>query len=170
MFVANLAVFSLGDQTSLQKHVLVLDLEGITYFVVGLALALHGAHFALSRRSGLLALSLGVVLSGFYPYLFSTVLPNEVIGTLVIPLAMLGLWFGLPDMNLPAWLVRNTFPVYILHPFVGKLLMMGHCDLTRFGFLGFLMQVALVFSASAVIVELLRKKTPRFTGICFGGR
>ena len=96
-----------------------LSLEGLLYFSTGIFVQYHPIPKPSKRLSlamlltGLMLFALKfVVLHYGHPwYAFRA-------GFLAIPLTLVGLYFSLPDIKLPACLHNISFPVYLIHVFI----------------------------------------------------
>ncbi len=98
---------------------------------------------------------------------------------LVAPLLLVAFWWVVPSACWPEWLVKSSFPVYLIHVILWYAIVRG------FAVLGitrptFWMQVDTIvewwikwiigFGGSLAITLVIRKFLPRSASVLFGGR
>ena len=142
-----------------------ISLRGLLYFSVGIYLRCYPV-----KRS--IALGVGGLLCGGAIYLARDFAfgGREGFLQLAVPFMLIAMFYFVPSKPLPDVLLRNSFPVYILHFFACKL-PITYIFPTYIGTVWFSVLYS-VFSGGGAIIfaELLRKCVPRFHSIAFGGR
>lgn len=93
----------------------------------------------------------------------------------VIPVALLAAWCVIPVHPLPYWLTSASFPVYLIHPFiyyfVYGLTTALHCNRLMVNNLClYLLMVLSVFTASVLVMLMMRRYLPVASRLLFGGR
>lgn len=155
-----------------------ISLAGVGYFALGmqLRLGLFRAGECDQRRLAWMAI---VLLSVF---VLARVLWGGANGSveafcrwMFVPLALMLIWFVVPDRPLPKWISQNAFPVYLIHPFVYFLLFTlerkgGYEGLSGSNLLVHLAFFAVSFSASFAFAMLLRRLPFGLGRMLFGGR
>lgn len=113
---------------------------------------------------GLVLLILKCVLSfGAYPM-------QTFVGKMFIPFMMYGIWYFIPAVQIPSWLTRCSFPLYLLH-----VIFIVLCGVLVRPFSFTVVQKALIALSIGVLgsiltAVLLRRFTPKFASVAFGGR
>ena len=142
---------------------------GLWSFVFGMSLRLRGSppfedsKWHVPLLLGMLGLSLFVLLSAMKGHHVYWGRP------FFIPPLLLSFWILTPDCSFPRWLLRSSFPVYILHPFVWLFVSRFATFYVNSPFT-FALKWTIGFSVPIAISVVLRKQTPRAFSLAFGGR
>ena len=145
----------------------VFSVEGLFYFALGLYLRRHPVALGRpqARALGLVGLSIGLVglvmqAHGVPDYGYTKLL--------AIPFVLCLFWGVVPDVRGPAWLVGNTFAVYVIHPMLIRAL--NAAGVLPPGRWTFVLEWTAVSAVSIGLVQLMRRFLPRVTSLAFGGR
>lgn len=97
-----------------------ISLEGAFYFSIGVFLRLHPLNFRITKVMSFVLIALALTLFVLRTHFLQN---NEkalaaYIGFVASPMLMTGLFFGLPNFEVPKWLAAATFPCFILHRFI----------------------------------------------------
>lgn len=141
------------------------NISGMFYFGCGIFWRLN--HVCLPLQLHDLALTTGVIM------LIGEVLSNfwgvKCIVPGLIPMLLYGVWSHIPEMALPKWLTSATFPIFLMHMPLWKVIgffrpmpveTVGH----------WLFKWAIGFLGSMAIALLMRKLFPSTAKMLFGGR
>lgn len=142
---------------------------GLFYVTLGMAIR----EGVVSRRyfplSPCLSLIVGIVLVMIRTVVvYENLFGAEYWGFASVPFVLFGLYGIMTDKTWPQWLVMNSFAVYLIHKFV--LLFLMPIMKQRMNILAYLCGAMLAFSLSLVITIMLKRFSPRLSGIMFGGR
>jgi len=140
--------------------------EGIAWFTVGIFLQRHP--LALSRRNGLAAGMLGVVIAalGLWARARGS-LSGGYLMELAIPFTLVGLWILTPSVRWPSQLCASAFPVYVLHAIFIKALSVAPFP---YGPFAWIFEWIVVSFLALFAAFLLRRLSPRLATVFFGGR
>ena len=155
-----------------------LSLEGLLYFSAGIFVRWHPIPCPTKKVSVLLLVS-GIILFGLK--FVALHLGYDVVafrlGFLAIPMAIVGVYFLLPNIRLPVFLHEISFPVYLIHVFIlsaigGRYGARGDWALfaNGGGLLLWICRVFVAFVASLVIAQCMASYSPRLNTMLFGGR
>ena len=155
-----------------------LSLEGLLYFSAGIFVQYNPIPRP-SKRASFAMLLIGLILFvlkfiimhyGYHWYAFR-------VGFFAIPFTLVGLYFSLPNIKLPASLQNISFQVYLIHFFILSAIG-GRCgasgDWTLFAYGGgiflWCFRIAIAFAASILIANFIGRYFPRLNSMIFGGR
>lgn len=152
------------------------SLEGSFYFLVGIYLRTHDLsrcapinkwqkYSALSIGAMLMGTSVAADYHGFQWGQWSHVI--------AIPFLIYGVYGIMPSMRWPDRLVSLSFPIFILHAFILKTLAYAEnlCGLfQKASMAAWFGKFTIAVGLSAITALTLRKLSPRFSQIVFGGR
>ena len=91
----------------------------------------------------------------------------------MIPLLMYGLWHYIPSTPWPCWLTDCAFPIFLLHRLFYVYITIA-CK--RFPLIGALplgeqlMKLIIGLFGAVLLTIMIRRFSPRFAGVLFGGR
>ena len=147
-------------------------LQGVAYFLLGIAFRLYGIPKA-SLKAGLLFLALGLTASA--TMVFGAGVPQRIANWSVKPLTFVAMWSLAPETPWPKLLTRNSFAIYSLHYFLvhPSWLICGHLGIHNQVFgnpLVYLMFPVVTFASIILFAETLRRHLPRVATIVLGGR
>lgn len=151
-----------------------LNLRCPFYFAFGMALFLY-APSSLSRNLWLFLIPVAAMAMFF---ILGLKMENVMIRTMISCVATLifslTLWNVIPSSKWPRWIVKNSFPVFVLHGMVLYLLPLPfkaiHCWQRIVDVVGPLPIVVMTVLISLVVAESMRRTMPRFSALIFGGR
>ena len=114
-------VYGIYDLTIHYSHFweYVFSIRGLAYFIIGCAIRLCGVGFLIDfqYRKILFLIGWGALIGAVLARRYETVLLGNFFDFLMVPPLMLGVWGLTRYINLPKFLVGNSFPVYLLHIF-----------------------------------------------------
>ena len=100
---------------------------------------------------------------------------DPVVTYAAIPLAVAGLWYTMRGVSLPGWLTAFAFPLYVMHAFFGvacnaaKVALPQDWLATHKNII-WMATFAVMLFGSIAAAHLLRRLSPRFSAVAFGGR
>ena len=180
LFVCNYLLMPLGYFNRIIQYVgsiSLLSMNGLTYFVLGAWMRLKpqmgwkdfcgGGKYIWPVLMIMIVVRILLLRKGF-SY-------QGLIDKSVIPVALLAVWCVIPVHPLPSWLTCASFPVYLIHPFlyyfVYGITTALHCNRLMVDNLClYLLMVLAVFTASVLIMLMMRRYLPVASRLLFGGR
>lgn len=142
---------------------------GLFYFSLGMAIRLGLVKFVWKRTLTVLCFAMGVALVIGRAVLtdFGYGLAGVYCGFMSIPLLIIGFWELIPERLWPKVLIASAFPIYLTHKFFYPFV--AHwCDKTSL--FGYFSLFVCVFALSLVATVTLRRLSPKFVAVVFGGR
>ena len=86
-----------------------------------------------------------------------------------IPALLLGLWRFVPQRPLPKWVVGSSFAIYVLHSIVYRCLDMVF-DFSVENAQQMVAKWIIGVSVSVLVAAVIRRYSPKFASLAFGGR
>ena len=147
----------------------ILPVLGVFYFSFGLAIS---TGFAGSRPVSLspwLSLGIGLGLLFLRAVCEDAAFPMGAcyLGFFALPFLLYGAWRLVPSGKWPDWLVKNAFPVFLVHKYCLspiKKLPLGD------GVFSYLACALLVFAGALFAANVIRRLSPKCAVVLFGGR
>jgi len=136
--------------------------EAFFYFTLGLWLRQRGVRLPIRRATPFLLLAAGILSLRFF-------LGSWVPYPLVIPLALFGVWYAVPDTPWPKALTSLVFPVYLIHWFFVHAVSRA-CLVPDVKAVAVPLTFFFVLAASVGLAVCLRRFSPSLAGLLFGGR
>ena len=148
------------------------SLVGFFWFSLGMALRIKTIHVSISRRSIVLCMILGLVLSGLRAafVLQGRSLPVAACGFASMCCYLYSVWGIMPDAAWPKWLVTCSFPIYLMHKFVLYVSNLVVANLGGDSLFSYGLESLFGCGMPIVAALFLRKYFPRIASIAFGGR
>lgn len=140
--------------------------ESLVFFAAGVWIRFNGGEaLRISRGAGLVILAMGwgcLAIGGWW----------FVVG---LPLAMGGMWYSLSERAWPKMLTSCSFPIYVLHAFMGvgvsaAFAALGIKEWADEFALAWGVKWSVMAGASIVTTMLARRFLPKMSAVVFGGR
>ena len=158
------------------SNILTFDLRScnIGAFLIGM----HLSYWPLDiqKKIGYPSIIIGTILFAYLAFVKCEYLslPRYVViilSNLGLLLSIMGAWLLCPPLELPEYLKRQSFPIYLLHAiFVPYVLLISQKIPVLQEWWGFLVNVFVLAGLSLFTSYLLRRLMPRFSAFIFGGR
>jgi peptidoglycan/LPS O-acetylase OafA/YrhL len=151
-----------------------MDFYNVFFFAAGMALRFWGP-FGLSAPVSVLSGLLGLACMAVHVEFASACPVAALLAEAASwPLLLAGLWHWIPSNPWPAWLVANTFPLYVIHTMIRRVATVtlkgcglhGHPTSTPAAFFW----VAALVVASCLLACFIKKRFPGTAAFFFGGR
>lgn len=142
---------------------------GLFYFSVGVAIRLRAIRFTVTRLPGAFfaVIGFGLAIVRVVCVRAGVELVGAYCGFASIPFLLYGIWRVIPVSSAPRILATSAFPIYVVHKFFYPLVE-NWWNKNTLG--GYIMTFVGVFVLSLTMACLIRKMSPRFAAVVFGGR
>lgn len=165
--------YPMSDWNALKNfaRVGILPVLGLFYFSFGLAISMKFIETKRISLSPWLSLSLGLIL------MFLRAVCQDIsflrgacyLGFFALPFLLYGAWQLIPSGKWPDCLVKNAFPVFLIHKF-GLWFIRNKRIPLEHGVISFLVCALAVFISSLFAANVIRRFFPKCSTLLFGGR
>ena len=159
-----------------------LSVRGLFYFCLGMFLCMQGSSGFYSIVSKIRKMKGFVLLVGCmflvleaYLRLVGIDIVARVVEVVTVPILLFGVFDVLPSWNLPKWLLRNSFPLFLMHNIflsvaAFSFILIGIHGNGNYDVLMMFFRSVIAITASIFVAEILRKFFPNVAKSIFGGR
>lgn len=150
-----------------------LSLQGLFFFSTGMYLKMENSCLTIGKRTALGLLIAGVsVLMGYHVYMVRAEGVGEfVLVPFLIPCMLIGVWGSVPERVWPAFVIRSTFPIFLMHCFFMVAFSYAWRYTSGWGCcFNYCLRLFGAIIGSMAVASLTRRIVPKVYDVIIGGR